>query len=102
MSFAFKFLLRLVLVAGGLVFAASLALVAAVLTLLWGVRAVWCKLTGQPINPWAVRLSPRSGLDGFLRKRSDPQTQASLVKSRRVPTGDVTDVAAREIDKPSR
>lgn len=102
MNAVFKVLFRLVLVAAGLVFAASLALVAAVLMLLWGLRAVWCKLTGQPINPFSVRMSPRSGLDGFLRKHPAPQPQDSPAKPKRAPLDDVTDVEAKEIAKPPR
>ncbi len=101
MHTVFNLLIRLVLVAAGLVFAASLALLAAVLMLLWGVRAVWCKITGQPINPFTVRMSPRSGFDGFLRKRQDPQSQDNPAKSKRVATDDVTDVEVKEIKPPS-
>lgn len=100
MNAVFKFLFRLVLIAAGLVFTASLALIAAVLMLLWGVRAVWCKLTGQSVNPFAVRMGPRSGWDGFLRKHPAPHTPDSPAKPKRVPTDDVTDVEAKEIAKP--
>jgi hypothetical protein len=102
MHTVFNFLIRLVLVAAGLVFAASLALIAIVLMLLWCVRAVWCKITGQPINPFVVRMSPRTGFGQVFRSRPSPQAQDSPAKSKRVSTDDVTDVEAKDLGNPPR
>jgi hypothetical protein len=71
-------LLRLVLLAAGLVFAASLAFLLLVGLALWSVRAVVARLLGRPVSPFVVRVHPR---------------QAFRKPARRFPTGgDVTDV----------
>ena len=102
MQTAFRFFIRLVLVAAGLVFAASLALVAMALLVLWSLRAVWCKLTGQPINPFTVRMSPSAGFGNIYRSRQAPNAADTAAKTKRVATDDVTDVEAKEIDSRPR
>jgi hypothetical protein len=98
----FNFLIRLVLVAAGLVFAASLVLIAVVLMLLWGVRAVWCKLTSQPINPFVVRMSTRTGFGNVFRSRPGQPEQDNPAKSKRVSIDDVTDVEPKDLNRPPR
>jgi flagellar biosynthesis protein FlhB len=93
-----NFFIRLVLVAAGLVFAASLALMAIVLLVLWCLRAVWCKLTGKPINPFVMRMSPGAGFGNIYRSRQAPDSAESVTKSKRIATDDVTDVQAKDID----
>ena len=102
MQTVLSFLIRLVLVAAGLVFAASLALMAMVLMVLWCLRAVWCKLTGQPVNPFTVRMSPGTGFGNIYRSRQAPDAAETVAKSKRVSTDDVTDVEARDIDNRPR
>ena len=51
-----RFGVRALLVAVGLVFFLSLLAAALVLALVWGLRAVWARLTGRPITPWTVRI----------------------------------------------
>ena len=51
MQTVFNLLLRLVLLFAGFVFAASLLLVAVLFMLLWGLRALWARITGQPDRP---------------------------------------------------
>lgn len=92
MQTVFNFLIRVLLLAAGLVFAASLAVVATGLLALWGVRAVWCRLTGQPINPFVVRMRPGAGFDTVFRPRQSPQADAPPHKPGRVGMDDVTDV----------
>ena len=71
-------LLRLALLAAGLVFAASLAFVLLVGTAAWLLRAAVARLLGRPVTPFVVRMHPR---EAFRRP------------ARRFPTGgDVTDV----------
>ena len=55
-----RFVIRVVVLAIGLVVTASLLLVVATLALLWGLRALWAKLTGQPLTPWVMRVNPRA------------------------------------------
>jgi hypothetical protein len=85
-----KFLFRLLLVVAGLIFALSLLFVMIVLLALWGVRALWCKLTGRPVNPFVMRMNPRAGFDQVFRQ-ADRHGSAAEKPPRRV-TEDVTDV----------
>ena len=62
-----RWLIRAVLLAAGLVFFLSLLAVALVLALAWGLRAVWARLTGQPVMPWTLRVDPRSGWSTVYR-----------------------------------
>jgi hypothetical protein len=82
MASLFGFLLRVVLFAAGLVFAASLAVVFCVLLAVWLLRAGWASLTGRPRTPFVVRF--RAG-EGFRQAygRAPPV---------RRPLADVTDV----------
>jgi hypothetical protein len=93
MQTVFNFFIRVLLLAAGLVFAVSLAVVATALLALWGVRAVWCKLTGQPINPFVVRMRPGAGFDTVFRPRQSTQPDtATPQKPGRMGMDDVTDV----------
>ncbi len=95
MDIIFKFLVRALLVVLGLVFAASLIIVMLVLLVLWSLRAVWCKLTGQPVNPFVMRMNPRAGFESVLRPRADrseSSSDASASKPQRSGMDDVTDV----------
>jgi hypothetical protein len=82
MQTVFNLLVRLVLLIAGLVFAASLAIVAVLLLALWSLRALWCKLTGRP--------------------RPAPPTDADPAKSKRIATDDVTDVEPKDLGGPPR
>lgn len=85
-----KFLLRLLLIAVGLIFALSLLVVMIMLLALWSLRALWGKLTGQPVNPFDMRMKPRVGFDRVFRQ-ADRYSQASDKPPRR-DVQDVTDV----------
>jgi hypothetical protein len=82
MAFLFAFLLRVVLFAAGLVFAASLAVVFCVLLAVWLLRAGWASLTGRARAPFVVRFRPGEGFQRAYR-RAQPV---------RRPLADVTDV----------
>src|SRR3990167_1309635 len=62
-----RFLVRVLLVAVGLVFFLSLLAAALVLALVWGLRAVWARITGRPVTPWTVRIDPRAGWSSVYR-----------------------------------
>lgn len=64
-----RFLLRLMLVAAGLVFAASLAITVGVLLAAWWARATWARLTGRPISPFIVRVHPADAFRSTCRPR---------------------------------
>ena len=53
--------LRAVLVLAGLVFFLSLLAAATLLALLWLLRALWARATGQPVVAWRMGIDPRAG-----------------------------------------
>lgn len=82
-------------VAMGVLFFLSLLAAAAVLALVWGVRALWARLTGRPVTPWAMRMSPREGWSTVYR--STARWTAPRSTSRPASAADVTDVVPREV-----
>ena len=70
MNTVFRLLLRLVLLAAGLVFAASLLLVALLFFALWMLHAVWARLTGRTVQPFVWRMHARPGFGNVFRPRS--------------------------------
>ena len=85
-----KYLLRILLVVAGLIFAASLMLVMLILLIVWALRALWFKLTGRVVTPFVMRMNPRAGFEQVFRQ-AERSEQASARASRRV-LDDVTDV----------
>jgi hypothetical protein len=89
-------LLRVFLLAGGLLFAASLALAFVLMIGLWGVRSAWARLTGRPVMPFIMRMDPRAGFDRMYRR---PEQGSRTPRADTIQTGaqsaDVTDVEAR-------
>ena len=93
-----SFLLRVFLVAGGLLFAASLAVAFVLMAGVWGVRSAWARLTGRPVMPFMMRIDPRAGFDRIYRRPVQSQhsrtPRADAVQPGAKP-GDITDVEAR-------
>lgn len=94
------FLLRLALLAAGLVFAASLAVVFVFLLAAWGLRAGWARLTGRPVTPFIMRMGPGRAFGDMMRRAQrtaapsrTPRADAAAGFRPRV--ADVTDVDAR-------
>lgn len=87
------FILRLFLLAAGLVFAASLAVAAVLMLAVWAVRAGWARLTGKPVAPFIIRIDPRRGFDRMYRRgeQASATPRADSVRTGRT-VGDVTDV----------
>jgi len=83
----FSLLLRTALVLMGLVFALSLLAAALVLLALWGLRALWARLTGRPVQPLAITLLRRARWQRFYRPGTGAQAQGA----------DVIDVEARPV-----
>jgi hypothetical protein len=97
MQTVLTFILRLVFVVAGLVFAAGLAVVFAVVIAVWILRAGWSKLTGKPVSPFVVRVDPRGGFERMVRRGGDKSgTSAQDGLRTRPPAGGVTDVEYRE------
>lgn len=91
-----NFLFRLFLLAAGLVFAAGLAVVAASMLALWGLRAAWARLTGKPAMPFIVRIDPRRGFaDVYRRRAQQPRRATDANALRTARTADVSDVEPR-------
>ncbi|WP_394789728.1 hypothetical protein [Rhodoferax sp.] len=97
-----RFIVRAVLVLMALVFVASLLVVLLLVATLWGLRALWAKLTGQPVNPWVMRVNPGAGWNRVFKAADHWQPAA---RARQTPPGppgpprelsDVTDVQAKE------
>ncbi len=83
----------------GAVLFLSLVAAAAVLALLWGVRALWARLTGRPVVPWAMRMDPRSGWSTVYRSTARWTAQAPSTQrgAEAATVHDITDVVPREI-----
>jgi len=79
-----SFILRIVLLAAGLIFAASLALAFVALLVGWTLRSAWAKLAGRPVTPFVIRINPRNGFD-----RRTPRADSAQPMR---PIPDVTDV----------
>jgi len=107
-----NFILRVILLLLGLVFAASLAVAAMLLAAVWGVRYAWGRLTGKPVTPWVMRFNPRSGFDRFRNAASPAEPTAadvanarargeSVVRPERIrgSASDVTDVSPKPVSR---
>lgn len=97
MPLILSFLLRVLLLAAGLVFAASVLVAFALLLALWSLRALWARLTGRPVSPFVMRMGPGSAFASMMR-RAPPASRtprADAVAGVRVPLADVSDVEPR-------
>lgn len=108
-----RLLLRVVVVAMGLVLFASLLVTVMVLALVWALRAGWARLTGRPVTPWVMRMDPRTGFSTVFRSTerwssgrrgaapAAPDASKETAASRRggiLPgAAEVTDIEAREV-----
>ncbi len=98
-------LLRLFLIAAGVLFFLSLLAAALVLALLWALRALWARMTGRPVAPWVLRVDPRAGWSQVYRRSgrwqpghgAQPPQDERPAHLRPLPGAeDVTDVQPRE------
>ena len=94
------FVLRLVLLAAGLLFAASLAVALVLMFCVWTLRAAWARLTGRPVMPFVVRIDPRGGFERMYRRaeQGSRTPRADAVQPGRK-IGDVTDVEPRSPER---
>lgn len=70
MSTILRVLLTLGAFAFGLVLAAGMLLASMLLLASWSVRALWLKLTGRRVTPFAARFRPREAFRGAARRPS--------------------------------
>nr|WP_240651520.1 MULTISPECIES: hypothetical protein [unclassified Variovorax] len=105
-----NFVIRVILLLLGLVFAASLAVAVMLLAAVWGVRYAWGRLTGKPVTPWVMRFNPRSGFDKFRNAAQPAEPTAADVANARArgesverpvrirgSVSDVTDVSPKSV-----
>jgi len=111
-----RWTVRIVLLMVGVVFFLSLLAVACVLAAVWGLRALWAKLTGQPVTPWVMPMHAASswtsmyqragnfgGMAGAAADKEEanaPFTPAAGSKRGGILSkvaGEVSDVQAREV-----
>ncbi|MPM90324.1 hypothetical protein SDC9_137445 [bioreactor metagenome] len=106
-----RLVLRLVIIAGAVVVFLSVLAAALLLALVWGARALWARITGQPVMPWAMRMDPRAGWSTVYRSTArwsaaprgdasgdDGRGGAGVIRGNGLrPSPDVTDVQPREI-----
>jgi hypothetical protein len=91
-----SFLVRLLLIAVGLVVAAGVAATAALLLVAWAARAGWSRLTGRPAAPFAFRVHRFRGF-GAAAREPQPQSQPAARRPRHLPNaGDIVDVEPRQ------
>ena len=62
-----RLVLRVVVLAVGVVVFLSLLAAVLVLALVWGLRAAWARITGKPVTPWVMRMDPRTGFSTAFR-----------------------------------
>ena len=67
MNTIFGFFVRVVLLLAGLIFMASLLAAALLVMLVWLLRALWAKLTGQPVSPWTFQVNRQAMWQRFYR-----------------------------------
>lgn len=89
-----RLLWRVLLVALGLVFLLSILTVTLLLLGLWLLRALWARLTGQPVQPWTFQILRQAQWRRFYEAAS-PDAAAG---HRRAQDEDVIDVESRPVD----
>ena len=73
-----RWAVRISLMLVGLVFFLCLLAVAALIAAAWGVRALWAKLTGQPVVPMSFgSMSPFAGWQTVYRSGAEWMAQSS-------------------------
>ncbi|GAB3646194.1 hypothetical protein [Ramlibacter alkalitolerans] len=97
MQLLFSLVVRLVLLAAGLLAAALMAVVLTVLLASWLLRAAWALLTGRPIRPFVMRMGPRHAFEEMMRRAAPPRPEsrtprADAAAGARRRLADVTDV----------
>lgn len=100
------FVVRVGLLLAGLVFFASLIAAGFVVLILWLLRALWAKLTGQPVSPWTFQVNRQAmwqrfnqggfGQPGAASRRSD-----NVVDVEASDVTEVTDVEPKRIVPPN-
>jgi hypothetical protein len=95
-------ILRVGLLVAGLVFFLSLLAAASLLLMVWLLRALWARLTGQPVSPWTFKVNREAMWNRFYRAPGQrPTAHTGSGPSPRRDDSDVIDVEPKEIKPPS-
>jgi hypothetical protein len=100
MNAVFRLLLRLVLLAAGLVFAASLLLVALLFFALWILHAVWARLSGRTVQPFVWRMASRPGFGSVFRPRAGAASEQDGAPSPQPGRRQLPDIEDVEVKPP--
>lgn len=84
-------IVRVGLLLTGLVFFAALLAAALVLLLVWLLRALWARLTGQPVSPWAFQVNRQAMWQRFYRRGAGQPPRPPE------PSGDVVDADVSDV-----
>ncbi|OIQ79006.1 hypothetical protein GALL_392760 [mine drainage metagenome] len=95
------FVVRIGLILVGLVFFASLMLAGLLVLMLWLARALWAKLTGQPIHPWTFQINRQAVWQRFYQGHGG-QHGAAHPATGEVVEAEVTDVTVVTDVEPKR
>jgi hypothetical protein len=92
---------RVVMVLAGLIFLASVLVMALILLGLWLLRALWAKLTGQPVIPWKFQVDRQAMWNRFYRQPGQGQAPGpGQATATRRDDADVMDVEPKAIRPP--
>jgi type IV secretory pathway TrbD component len=98
----FGLILRVGLLVAGLVFFLSLMVAASLLLMVWLLRSLWARLTGQPVTPWAFNVNREAMRNRFYRQPGQgPMSRPGSGSSPKREDTDVIDVEPKEIKPPS-
>ena len=96
-------IVRVSLLLAGLVFFAGLLAAGMVLLLVWLIRSLWARLTGQPVKPWVFQFNRRPPWqqqagrgDGF--GNSPASSRDDVVDVQATDVSVVTDVEVKRIE----
>ena len=97
----FGLIVRVGFLVAGLVFFLSLMAAASLLLMVWLLRALWARLTGQPVTPWAFKVNREAMWNRFYRAPGQgPTSRPGAGSSPRRNDDDVIDVEPKEIKPP--
>jgi len=91
-----RFIVKLILLAAGLVLAASIAVALVLLLAVWSVRATWARVRGRPVTPFVMRMNPRGGFDRMYRGQQASPMQGGEFRHEPREIADVTDVEVKD------
>lgn len=100
------FVVRVGLLLAGLVFFASLLAAGLLVLILWLLRALWAKVTGQPVSPWTFQVNrqamwQRFNQGGFGQPGAATSRPDNVVDVEATDVTVVTDVEPKRIVPPN-